>query len=431
LEYKSVVTSFLLADQRILLLRRSAKVGTYKGRWAAVSGYLEGSDEPLQRARIEIQEEVSLGPEQISLIRAGETLRAFDEQTETVWIVHPFLFEARSKAIRLDWESTEYRWVDPNELGSYEPVPKLKETFDRVRCNLQAAPTVLFKVLQGVDVLAQDRVHGASVLGREAIDLLSAAAEASEAVTTEDLFCDLLLVASRLRNAQPGMVIIRNLVGMLLYQAGLKRGSSVSAAEFRKLISSLAKEVIERSKEASEDASRNAVAILPEYGHVLTHSYSSTVLRALELGMKGGRKYEVYAVESYPGMEGKQLAKDLVNIGVPVKLIADSALGSIISDVDLVLVGADSVLTDGSLVHKVGTKYIAAGANEREIPFYSACETTKFSTADFLGEPAQPSEALFDITPSKYVSKFITETGAVEPREVEARIRVMLREIYP
>ena len=102
MEYKSVVTAFLTADKKILLLRRSEKVGTHKGKWAAVSGYLEGSENPLRRAQIEIQEELGLPPEYVSLVRAGEVLRAYDEQTKTAWIVHPFLFETQSNTIILD-----------------------------------------------------------------------------------------------------------------------------------------------------------------------------------------------------------------------------------------------------------------------------------------------------------------------------------------
>jgi len=426
LEYESVVTSFLTDDGKVLLLRRSEKVATHRGKWAAVSGYLEGSEDPLQRAQIEIQEELGLSLEQVSLVRAGEVLRAYDEPTKTVWIVHPFLFKTWSRTIKLDWESTEYRWVDPNELGSYDTVPKLKETFDRVRCNFEAVQATLAKVLKGIDALAQDRVQGASALSRSALQLLSAT---TETATAEDVFCNLLIAASKLRRAQPAMANVRNLVGMLLYRADQEK-NSVSAAEYGRLVRSLAEELAQYSSDASEDAARNAVTILPEDGYVLTHSYSSTVLRALELGMNGRRRFQVYATESYPGMEGKQLAKALVDVGVPVKLVADSAVDSVMPDVDLVLVGADSVLADGSLLHKVGTRDIATAAHERGILFYSVCETAKFSTADFLGEPVQTSN-LFDVTPSQYVSKYMTETGAVEPREVESRIGLMLREIYP
>ncbi|MGD0175857.1 MAG: NUDIX domain-containing protein [Candidatus Bathyarchaeia archaeon] len=426
MEYESVVTSFLTDDGKVLLLRRSEKVATHRGKWAAVSGYLEGSEDPLQRAQIEIQEELGLSLEQVSLVRAGEVLRAYDEPTKTVWIVHPFLFKTWSRTIKLDWESTEYRWVDPNELGSYDTVPKLKETFDRVRCNFEAVQATLAKVLKGIDALAQDRVQGASALSRSALQLLSAT---TETATAEDVFCNLLIAASKLRRAQPAMANVRNLVGMLLYRADQEK-NSVSAAEYGRLVRSLAEELAQYSSDASEDAARNAVTILPEDGYVLTHSYSSTVLRALELGMNGRRRFQVYATESYPGMEGKQLAKALVDVGVPVKLVADSAVDSVMPDVDLVLVGADSVLADGSLLHKVGTRDIATAAHERGILFYSVCETAKFSTADFLGEPVQTSN-LFDVTPSQYVSKYMTETGAVEPREVESRIGLMLREIYP
>jgi len=430
LEYKSVVTAFLIADEKILLLRRSEKVGTNKGKWAAVSGYLEGSEDPVQRVQIEIQEELGLSPEYSRLVRTGEVLSACDEQTKTAWIVHPFLFETQSTTITLDWENVEYRWIHPNELRSYETVPKLEETFDRVRCNFQSAPEALTRIMAGIDALTKDTVHGASTIGRNAIQLLAATTEISGITTSEEMFCNLLFAALKLRKAQPAMANVRNLVGMVLFSATRKR-DRVSTADYGNLIRSLCAEMAQRSSLASEDASRNAVAILPEAGYVLTHSYSNTVLRAFELGMKGRKRFEVYATESYPGMEGKNLAKALVGLGVPVKLIADSAASSLIPDVDIVLVGADSVLADGSLLHKVGTKSIAALAEERRVPFYSVCESMKFSTADFLGEPVQSSNDFFDITSSHDVSEYITETGMVEPGKVENRIRLMLKEIYP
>lgn len=293
MEQKKVVTSFLAAEGRILLLRRSEKVGTHKGKWAGVSGYLEKDEDPFRRAQTEIQEELGLNREQISLVRAGEILRAFDEGSETVWIVHPFLFETRSKAIRLDWESTEYRWIEPNQLAAFDTVPKLRETYERVRCNFQAISSALSKTLAGLEEIAQDRVHGASLLGQRAIELLSKVTETSEATNPVELFCDLVLAASRLRKAQPGMANIRNLIRVFLHKVDLKK-ESLSLDEFKHLIRSLAEEALVISRDASEDASRNSVAILPKEGSVLTHSNSSTVLRALELGMKSRREFTVY-----------------------------------------------------------------------------------------------------------------------------------------
>lgn len=132
----NVVTCFLLrrsgGDDGILLLRRSQQVGTYRGRWAGVSGYIEETD-PLTQAYTEVEEETGLARDDVQLLRAGEPLEVVDAEADRRWIVHPFLFEVRELArIRADWEHTETRWIRPKEIFQYETVPQLAETLMRV-----------------------------------------------------------------------------------------------------------------------------------------------------------------------------------------------------------------------------------------------------------------------------------------------------------
>jgi len=430
LQYRQVVTSFLTSAQQVLILRRSSKVGSHRGKWSAVSGYLEATEQPLTRAVTEVREELGLSKEDINLVRIGETLRAYDEENDCVWIVHPFLFETASKTVKLDWENTDYRWVAPAQLPSYDTVPKLRETLDRVQYDLQSAPTSLTDAVQRVKQLGEDRVHGATFIGREAVELLSETAQASEAKDTNTLFSQLLLIGLRLRRAQPAMANVWNLTGKLLQIVDQHRAGGATLQELRTLIQTESARILEDGAQASEDVSRNTVQILPRDGAVLTHSDSSTVLRSLKLGSKSGRGFRVYATESYPGMEGKQLAKELIASGIPVTLIADSAVGSILPEVSLVLVGADSVLKDGSLIHKVGTQEIGIAAKKQGIPVYTSCETFKFSIQDFLGERPETS-SLFDSTPPELVSSYITEEGELAPTSVEERIRSLQKEIYP
>jgi ribose 1,5-bisphosphate isomerase len=392
---------------------------------------LEGDEAPLERARTEIREEVGLSSAQATHIRAGEVLRALDEQKDTVWIVHPFLFELHQPDLRLDWEHTESRWIDPDALGSYETVPKLKEAFERVRWDLQAATSLLPSQLRSIDELAMDRVHGASALGRRSIEILGEVAKTPAVGAINELFRNLLAAALELRKAQPSMATIRNLTGRFLYDVDAERQRGASVEEFRETITALNQKTQADAVAAAEDAARNCVPTLPEEGFILTHSYSSTVKRGLELAVIGRRKFTAYVTESSPGLEGRQLAKDLVGLGVPVKLIADSAVESVVPDVDLVIVGADTVLVDGSVINKIGTSRISKVAHENGIPLNVACESAKFSTMDFLGEPVRVEETLFDRTPSEYVSSFVTETGLVEPERVEVKIREMLSQLYP
>ena len=131
LQEKQVVTCFLESEGEILLLRRSEQVGSYRGRWAGVSGYIETTAD--EQALVEIEEETSLGEEDLKLIKRGKPLPIEDEKLGVKWVVHPYLFHIKDRGkIKIDWEHKETRWIDPEDIGNYQTVPMLKETLDRV-----------------------------------------------------------------------------------------------------------------------------------------------------------------------------------------------------------------------------------------------------------------------------------------------------------
>ena len=131
LQEKQVVTCFLESSGEILILRRSEQVGSYQGRWAGVSGYIEKT--PAEQALIEIEEETSLCGEDIRLIKRGKPLQIKDEKLGVKWVVHPYLFQIKDRSkIKIDWEHKEVRWIKPKDLDNYQTVPLLKETLARV-----------------------------------------------------------------------------------------------------------------------------------------------------------------------------------------------------------------------------------------------------------------------------------------------------------
>lgn len=129
-----VVTAFLLNENdRILLLQRSQSVKTYKGRWAAVSGYLETCD-PLLQAEREIREETGL-TEKTTLCIKGRPVVVDDRENHNFWRVHPFRFRYSgvNSSITLNREHEDHKWISPNELPNYETVPKLPDAWRRVQ----------------------------------------------------------------------------------------------------------------------------------------------------------------------------------------------------------------------------------------------------------------------------------------------------------
>jgi len=131
LQERRVVTCFLESEGEILLLCRSERVGSYQGRWAGVSGYIEATAE--EQAWVEIEEETGLSGEEVELVRQGEPLAVEDEKLGVRWVVHPYLFHVKDRGkVKIDWEHKEARWIDPKEIDSYQTVPMLRETLARV-----------------------------------------------------------------------------------------------------------------------------------------------------------------------------------------------------------------------------------------------------------------------------------------------------------
>jgi 8-oxo-dGTP diphosphatase len=129
-----VVTGFLLrtdmSQPRILIARRSQRVGSYNARWGGISGFVEEGVTPDEQAFTEIREETGLQREQVRMLRRGAIVEVEDAALGRHWYVHPFLFEVLTPdAITPDWEATEMRWIEPAELQNYETVPKLQEAY--------------------------------------------------------------------------------------------------------------------------------------------------------------------------------------------------------------------------------------------------------------------------------------------------------------
>lgn len=134
MEESHVVTCFVENDGQVLIVCRSAKVGTYQQKWSGISGFLEAGNTPVQQAWIELDEEVGLSSVELSLLKEGEILAIEDAGLNRRWLIHPFRFNlAEIKKIRLDWENTEYRWVDPKDIKTYNTVPGLYEAWEQVK----------------------------------------------------------------------------------------------------------------------------------------------------------------------------------------------------------------------------------------------------------------------------------------------------------
>jgi predicted aconitase with swiveling domain/ADP-ribose pyrophosphatase YjhB (NUDIX family) len=127
---KHVVTSILKDRSKILLLQRSDRVGSYRGQWAGVSGFVERDETDEDAVRREMEEEI--GSNKLKLLKHAEAQRFRDGAV--VWCVHPFLFEVREPRIRTDWEHKKFEWVAPEDVVNYQTVPGLQQVISSLLC---------------------------------------------------------------------------------------------------------------------------------------------------------------------------------------------------------------------------------------------------------------------------------------------------------
>ncbi len=195
---------------------------------------------------------------------------------------------------------------------------------------------------------------------------------------------------------------------------------------------------IEWASRSSREAALNGAALISANASVLTHSRSSTVLESLIEAKRGGRSFSVFATESRPMLEGRSLAKSLIEEGIPVTLIADSAAARVVNHVEMVLVGADKVIST-EIINKIGTRMIALAARDQGVPVYSICDSSKFVKDDYgdsLTRDAHDASELwadppagvklqnnyFEATPIRYFTGVVTEDGVLSPEAASRRV---------
>ena len=339
--------------------------------------------------------------------------------------LRPFLFDVRGPlpetALGEAFDETE--WVAPTELLRRETAPGLWRAYESV------APTVRS--------VAADDEHGSAYLSVRALEVLrdraalvrsesddggddvrrseapSSRSESSDSDATGELF-DL---AARLRRARPSMAALHNRVNRAVAEsdgtpAGVERTAQAG---------------IERALAADADAAGEAAERVGGDA-VLTLSRSGTVLSAL----RAADPRELFVAESRPGNEGVGVAEALAE-DRPVTLHTDAAVAHVLreADVDAVLVGADTVLPDGSVVNKTGTRAAALAADREGVPFYAVAASDKVATdetvplesgdraAVYDGDaPVDVRNPTFDVTPPDLVDRVLTERGALSPGEV-------------
>ena len=207
--------------------------------------------------------------------------------------------------------------------------------------------------------------------------------------------------------------------------------------------------MLEEDAAACRAIGDHGASLIRDGDGVLTHCNTGalvtaglgTALAALYRAHEMGRRFQVFADETRPLLQGARLTTwELMQAGIDVTLICDNAAAQVMREgrVQLAIVGADRIAANGDAANKIGTYGVATLAKAHGIPFYVAAPLSTFDFALESGdlipiEQRDPREVThgfgkqtapdgvavynpaFDVTPAGLIAGLITEQGILRP----------------
>lgn len=194
--------------------------------------------------------------------------------------------------------------------------------------------------------------------------------------------------------------------------------------------------------------------VVPKGATILTHCNAGalatvgygTALGVIRSAYAKDPTIKVFADETRPRQQGARLTTwELTQDGIPTTLITDGMCSYFMSKgmIDMVVVGADRIATNGDTANKIGTYTVAIAAKYHNIPFYIAAPLSTIDISIKSGKEIPIEERSheevthingdwicakdvniinpgFDVTPHELITGIITEKGILKPNFEES-----------
>jgi len=289
------------------------------------------------------------------------------------------------------------------------------------------------QLLKDAERIKSLEIQGASNVATSAIDFLSNYAKRLKCENIEKCFENLYNARDILINTRPTEPAMKN--GLKFIMNKLEQEKETCIAEY-------ISDIIEKYKNQYYDMLQKSKKRIAEIGArrfpaasknfiVMTHCHSSLVTAILLEAKKQGKDFKVINTETQPRLQGRKTAKKLLKAGIEVIHVVDSAMRWAVRhyQVDLILIGADSITSEGTIINKIGSRLLALVAHEEHVPFYVASPLLKYNPETNLGiletiemrdpeeiweNPPEGIEILnpaFETVSRRYIDGLITEAG--------------------
>lgn len=241
-----------------------------------------------------------------------------------------------------------------------------------------------------------------------------------------------------LLSARPTEPMAQNGVKFILSQ--LNSSQIKNATQAKDCIKKAGDDFLMIMSDAGDLAINHGEKLVKNNDDILTHCHSWIVEQILIKAKENKKRFKVYNTETRPRFQGRMTSKILLKAKIPTTMVGDSSAGFLISHysgrslmMDKIILGADAILADGSVINKIGSFGIGTAAKEEKVPLYIASTLLKFHNKSWIKiEKRSPKELwsnaprdlkiinfAFDVIPAKYITGIICEEGIIKPENAK------------
>jgi len=337
-------------------------------------------------------------------------------------------FESKIKTI--EWAGKVSRMVNQT-LVPYE------YTFVDIKTGQEMYDAIQNMIVRGAPAIGIAGAHGVALYAQEL---------EKENLSREEFISKLIEKANYIESSRPTAV---NLRWAVLKQVEVVKAST---SDIKGIISELIANGIKLENEDIEINKKMGdfgAEIVPKSATILTHCNAGalatvgygTALGVVRSAFAKDNTVQVFADETRPRQQGARITTfELAMDGIPVTLITDGMCSYFMNKgmIDLVVVGADRIASNGDTANKIGTYTVAIAAKYHNIPFYIAAplstidtniktgaeipieershdEVTHINGKRICAEDINIINPGFDVTPNELITGIITEVGILKP----------------
>lgn len=338
--------------------------------------------------------------------------------------------EFESKIRTIQWIDNVSRMVDQTKFPEeyvYVDIKTGDDMYDAIKT----------MIVRGAPAIGIAGAHGVVLYAQEL---------AKENLSIDEFKKQLLEKSTYLASSRPTAV---NLMWAVEQQKELIKNSKSDISTMVEELKAQAIKMENEDIEINKSIGRYGAEVVPKGATILTHCNAGalatvgygTALGVVRSAYANDNTIQVFADETRPRQQGARITTlELTMDGIPTTLITDGMCSYFMSKgmIDMVVVGADRIATNGDTANKIGTYTVAIAAKYHNIPFYIAAPLSTIDTSIKSGKEIPIEERSheevthingkpicaegvniinpgFDVTPNELITGIITEVGILKP----------------